>query len=218
VRRVPLTRPGPVAGRDDRPSARWRDVALAAGGTAVVAVLGAACAGGDVLTGERAVFEALNGLPALVGWPVRAVMQLGDAKLILAIALLAHAAWRRWWLTATVVTAGASAWLIANRVKEIVDRARPDALLDDVVLREDTDGRGFPSGHCAISTAMAIALLPHVPARWRWLVCAVPLVVGVGRVHVGAHLPLDVAGGVALGAALGATARLVLGTRAEPGR
>ena len=40
--------------------------------------------------------------------------------------------------------------------------------------------------------------------------------VSFARVHVGAHLPLDVVGGACLGVALGSAANLVLGADADP--
>ena len=40
--------------------------------------------------------------------------------------------------------------------------------------------------------------------------------VGLTRVYVGAHLPLDIAGGAALGLAVEATAELILAGRSDP--
>jgi undecaprenyl-diphosphatase len=192
------------------------DVVIATAGASVAVGLGIACAGSDVLPGEEPLFDAANGLPAIVGWPVRAVMQLGDAKLVPAIALLVYAGWRRWPLAGAAAAAGLSAWFIANRTKEAVDRPRPEALLDQVVSREDTHGRGYPSGHTAIAAALAVVIAPHVAVRWRWAVYAAPVVVGVGRMYVGAHLPLDAIGGLALGVAIGAAVRAGLGARVGP--
>ena len=67
-----------------------------------------------------------------------------------------------------------------------------------------------------ISAATAIAFLamvtvPYLPRRWQWVPWTVALVVCWARIYVGAHLPLDVVGGAALGIATGAAMRLVFG-------
>ena len=42
------------------------------------------------------------------------------------------------------------------------------------------------------------------------------MIVGVGRMYVGAHLPLDLIGGAALGVAAGYAANLIVGVPASP--
>ena len=46
---------------------------------------------------------------------------------------------------------------------------------------------------------------------WRWIVVGAAGFVCLARMYVGAHLPLDVVGGAALGVAVGAIARLGFG-------
>ena len=75
----------------------------------------------------------------------------------------------------------------------------------------DAAGLGYLSGHAAVAVALGCTALPHLgPAGRAIALTAVPLV-GLTRIYVGAHLPLDVAGGVALGLAVEATAELILG-------
>lgn len=69
----------------------------------------------------------------------------------------------------------------------------------------------YPSGHTAIAAALAAAAAPFLPRNARRGAWAVVAVIGVGRLYLGAHLPLDVIGGAGLGWALGATIHLVLG-------
>jgi undecaprenyl-diphosphatase len=57
--------------------------------------------------------------------------------------------------------------------------------------------------------ALGAAALPRLGPAGRGLALSVIPLVGLTRVYVGAHLPLDVAGGVALGLAVEATAELV---------
>jgi undecaprenyl-diphosphatase len=122
------------------------------------------------------------------------------------------AAFRRWRLAAGLLLAGAGVYLLAKVVKGIVPRGRPDRLLDDVVIRGTAAlGRGFVSGHAAVVTSLLVVAWPWLnrPAR---IGCSVLVAaVCLARVHVGAHFPLDVVGGAALGLAVAGLVRLVIG-------
>jgi undecaprenyl-diphosphatase len=76
-------------------------------------------------------------------------------------------------------------------------------------------GNGYPSGHAAVAFALAtIAWLWFGPrSRIRWVLLGVAVVVCFGRVYVGAHFPLDVVGGAALGVLSAALFGLVLSVR-----
>lgn len=109
------------------------------------------------------------------------------------------------------VAAGYGAYLIARFAKLFFGRARPGDLLADITLRDEVSGLGFPSGHSAVSMALVLAVLPYLSGRWRWALLAIPLVVGFARVYVGAHLPLDVVGGWAIGVFAASGIHLILG-------
>jgi glycosyltransferase 2 family protein len=65
-----------------------------------------------------------------------------------------------------------------------------------------TEGLGFVSGHSTVAIACAAILSPSLSGRWRVAGYALATPVGLSRVVVGAHLPLDVVGGAALGLTL----------------
>ena len=67
---------------------------------------------------------------------------------------------------------------------------------------------GFPSGHAAVAAALTAVVAAHLSRRW--LIIALGSAVILGRLYVGAHLPLDVVGGVALGAVAGSAVNLVV--------
>jgi undecaprenyl-diphosphatase len=160
---------------------------------------------------EAAMFGVLNGsgvLPFVLIWPV---MQLGNVLVVPASALLA-AALRRWWLALELLVAGLGTYVLAKVVKGLVPRGRPDDLLPEVVIRgAAAHGRGFVSGHAAVVTALLVVAWPALGRRGRIAAAALVGAVCLARVHVGAHLPLDVVGGAALGLAVAGCVRLVLG-------
>jgi undecaprenyl-diphosphatase len=189
----------------------WSDVALVLGGSALLVMASLPVHSDHVSDAEAAVFRVLNGttvLPFVVVWPV---MQLGNVLVVPASAAVA-AFLRRWRLAAELLTAGAGTYLLAKVVKGIVPRGRPDGLLADVVIRgAEAHGRGYISGHAATLTALAAVAWPWLGRRGRIAVVVLVVVVCLTRVYVGAHLPLDVVGGAALGLAVAGVVRLLLG-------
>jgi membrane-associated phospholipid phosphatase len=187
------------------------DVVLVVLGSAVLLLAAWPVDARRVPDAEAALFGVLNGttvLPFVVVWPV---MQLGNVAVVPVSAFLA-AAFRRWRLAAELLIAGAATYFLAKVVKGVWPRGRPDRLLDDVVIRgEEALGRGFVSGHAATLTALATVAWPWLGRRGRVAVVVLVVVVCLARVYVGAHLPLDVVGGAALGLAVAGLVRLVLG-------
>ncbi|NYJ04992.1 phosphatase PAP2 family protein [Petropleomorpha daqingensis] len=187
-----------------------RDVVLLLAGVLVLVLVSVPVYGGRVTGAEAAVFRVVDAVPLPIAavWPV---MQLGNF-LVVPVAALVAAAFRRWRLAAELLLAGAGVYVLAKVVKGIVVRGRPDALLDDVVVRgAPALGRGFVSGHAAVVTALLVVAWPWLPRPGR-VVCAVlAVLVCLARVQVAAHLPLDVVGGAALGLAVAGAVRLLLG-------
>jgi membrane-associated phospholipid phosphatase/MFS family permease len=119
-----------------------------------------------------------------------------------------------------VVLAGYLAGAALEVVKLFIERARPEEVLGAQVQlshgRSWSHIASFPSGHLIVTTAMAAAAASAVRAL------RVPLLVYVAavaftRVLFGAHFPLDVLVGVALGYELGLfTARLLANARLLP--
>jgi glycosyltransferase 2 family protein len=84
--------------------------------------------------------------------------------------------------------------------------------LEDVTIRGKEDGDlGFPSGHAAVSAAMTTAAAPFLPPSIRVLAAGLAGFVSFARVHVGAHLPLDVIGGACMGVTVASAVNLALG-------
>jgi membrane-associated phospholipid phosphatase len=203
----------PPAGRRRRVTKRYySDGWIAA--VAIGVVMFASLFRATTLTdAERDVFESLNHLSDVLSTPVQAVMLLGVFAAVPAVAAVAML-FRRFRLATVLVSSGCLAYAIAKVAKPIVDAGRPLAVLPnaDVIVRGSVaQGLGYPSGHAAVSAALAVAALPYLRGRYRWLVLLVPAMVGFGRIYVGAHLPLDVIGGWAIGVGSAFAIHLIAG-------
>ena len=159
---------------------------------------------------ELRAFRAVNDLPDGLYRPVWVVMQagaLGAAPVAAAVACRTG----RSRLAVQLLADGVSAWFAAKGVKRFVQRPRPVALVNGTRFRgQEATGLGYVSGHAAVVTALATAALPHLGPRGRAAVSVVVPTVGGGRVYVGAHLPLDVVGGAAVGLAVDAAVALLV--------
>jgi membrane-associated phospholipid phosphatase len=156
---------------------------------------------------EVDAFRFVNEDVVLPFAPLWVVMQFGSVVAIYATAAVALA-YRRVRLAVSLLLAGTAAWWLAKAVKAIVERGRPGDVLDGVELRHaPTDGLGFVSGHAAVASALCAAAWPFL-GRWgRIASVTVVAIVCLGRVYTGAHLPIDVVGGVGLGVAIAAAVR-----------
>lgn len=161
---------------------------------------------GSVRDAEVRFFERVNELPRDGFVPMWALMQLGSLAGSVGAGIAVAAAGRRR-LGATLAITAATTWATAKAVKPFVQRGRPSAVFETArVLGRDQSGLGYPSGHAAVATALAAAASPHVAGAARVAVWSAAAAVGAARIYVGAHLPLDVLGGAALGVAIGTAA------------
>ncbi len=160
---------------------------------------------------EQAMFRVFNELPDVVEPMLWLVMQLGSIVAVPVVALVLL--WRnRRPLARDVALAGVAGWLLSFWAKELIGRARPGDLLAEIVMRGGHAGLGYPSGHSTVAAAMAAVIAPHLPTRARRALWAAVGLVGIGRLYVGAHLPLDVLGGWLLGWAVGSAVLLLFGS------
>jgi undecaprenyl-diphosphatase len=155
-------------------------------------------------------FRAINNLAGLsVSWD--AVFIFGAKYLIflmpLVVVAYVFAAWRTshfegrvenfWHVGWTVVIA----FIIEKVIGYLWFRARPFRTFHDVhkLIAMSPLDKSFPSGHASIAFAMAFGLMLH-NRKWGWLMVALAAWVAFSRVWVGVHYPLDVIGGLAVGA------------------
>ena len=189
-----------------------------AGGLAVLVAGMVVVRHGTVSASERDVFTAVNDLPDglyPVAWPFE---QAGNAVVGPLVALVAWGLHRR--RLALAVVAATLAKLVLERVvKVVVTRERPGTSIGpDVHLRGEVppDGESFVSGHAVLVAALACLVTPYLAGRWKAVPWALLALVLVARVYVGAHNPLDVVCGAALGIAIGSGVNLGLGVPSSP--
>ncbi|MFN3599620.1 MAG: phosphatase PAP2 family protein, partial [Aquificaceae bacterium] len=89
---------------------------------------------------------------------------------------------------------------VVKVLKYTVRAKRPASLLSEVYLLEDLRLKSFPSGDASMSMAIALCLYGHVPVPLKPIIVLYPFLIGYGRVYMGAHFPLDVLVGLAIGA------------------
>jgi membrane-associated phospholipid phosphatase len=165
-------------------------------------VAGAAMAAIALSGSNTALFHVVNGWPATTGDALWAnLTELGEATAVLALA--APLVGRRPRVLWAAVLAAAASLLLSQPAKRLLAVARPARALgaDAIhIIGPKLSSHSFPSGHA--TTAFTAAALAFALVRNRWARAALLLVAGLvatSRVAVGAHWPLDVLGGVALG-------------------
>jgi undecaprenyl-diphosphatase len=153
---------------------------------------------------EQAVFRAVNELPDALYPPAWAVMQLGTVGAAPVAAAVAYIAGERR-LAVRLVVGGVGTWAGSKVVKRFAGRPRPIDLLPDTRIRgQEATGLGYPSGHAGVAVALGVAAFPYLGPKGRAAVLVAIPTVGMTRMYVGAHLPLDIVSGAALGLALDA--------------
>lgn len=162
---------------------------------------------------EKDAFALMNSGPdgpELLLW---APMQAGSLFGPVVVGGLAWRRWRNWRPAVGSVVAGVVAWQLAKVVKAAVERGRPFELMEGFARRMGTplQGLGFVSGHSAVAFSLAAVCSPYLGRRGRIGAYSLAVLVGLARIQVSAHLPLDVVGGAALGYGLGQAWNLAVG-------
>jgi glycosyltransferase 2 family protein len=196
--------------REHSMPSRSRYLARAAIGLAVLVVASWLVRDGEAMAWEVSVFRFINELPDWLYRPLWLLMQFGNFAIVAVLAVVLMI-FRKWMPAGAVLVVGVGKYLLEQAVKAIIVRHRPAQVIDDVILRgAPAVGRGFLSGHVVVAVGIATVLSPWLGRRTMTIVWALAGVVCFGRMYVGAHLPLDVVGGAALGWTLGSLINTVV--------
>jgi membrane-associated phospholipid phosphatase len=161
---------------------------------------------------DSSLFMSINRLAIRTGWAHAAMRFYADYGIVLFAVLLVvgYLGARR---SGKVAGVAASVWaggaaLVALGIAQIVggavNRARPYAALPNVqVLIARTADFSFPSDHATTVGAVAVGLV-FVNRRLGAIALVAALAMAFARVYAGAHYPLDVVAGLALGGVIAA--------------
>ncbi|MBW3568903.1 phosphatase PAP2 family protein [Candidatus Parcubacteria bacterium] len=153
----------------------------------------------DVASWEISVFNFMYNLPNFWRPVFFAITQLGSIHM-LALLVIFYLIKKHHHIVIRLLMSGTLAYLLAGFAKDIWGRGRPtEFLLDIVSLDYVVRGPGFPSGHTALATALALTIGHYLPRKYRWIVAVWIIGVGLSRMNLGIHFPIDIIGGFAIG-------------------
>lgn len=161
---------------------------------------------------EVPLFNAINRLPDFLSPLFYTMTQFGGFwSLAIWFALGWYLVNRRAGLT--VLYAGFLGYVISKYTKVSAGRGRPGDLLTEINFfsPEQFTGYGFPSGHATLAATCVAVLYYQVAPKYRKYLLLIVFMVGISRMYLGAHLPLDIVGGWALGAAVGSLIVIICG-------
>lgn len=89
--------------------------------------------------------------------------------------------------------------VIAESIYFFFPAIRPYAFFGFAPLIGES-GSSFPSGHMTLFFALALALW-FANRKWGWWYLALSFIMGIARIYVGVHWPIDILGGIVIGIA-----------------
>lgn len=155
--------------------------------------------GNDMNAWEVDVFRTAYGWPEFLRPFFFVATQAGSIHM-LGILLIIFILRRQYHVLLRLLLTATLAYQMSGFAKDIWGRARPNEILENVFnLDYIVRGPGFPSGHMALATAMALTIGIYLPRRYQWITAVWIISVGLSRMYLGIHAPLDIVGGFAIG-------------------
>jgi membrane-associated phospholipid phosphatase len=154
--------------------------------------------GADMQTWEISLFMGIYGWPEML-IPLFLVISWFGTIYALAILSVILFIKKRFNELLRLILTAVLAYELSGFAKDLWGRTRPNEILADVVNRDYYRGPGFPSGHMALAVAMAFVIGHYLPKKYHWVVAVWIIGVGLSRIYLGVHAPLDIVGGFAIG-------------------
>lgn len=156
---------------------------------------------------QKDIFLAINSLYSNAPTIAHNLTQLGDASvslaLLLCFALIAPKLWE------ALIASSLLSLILCQGLKAFYAMPRPARIFGDsfnVIGEKLMGANSFPSGHTVTTfTIFSIILFAFMPKARKWRlpftlgIILIGVIVGLSRVGVGAHYPLDVLSGALLG-------------------
>ena len=118
----------------------------------------------------------------------------------------------RWEVLRAMVIGFVVAEAITQVLKRLADQPRPTASIPGLDVHgypKDPYGNAYPSAHTSVAVALVTALWPWLNVPQRVVGVAIAALVALNRLYIGAHWPVDVIGGAAIGVLAGSVCWLV---------
>lgn len=154
------------------------------------------------------LFLAINHLPHIFLFDAFAsflsgVGEWGFVWLLIAILLFIREEKLNHTFFLPVFISGFLAWLVSEySIKLFVSRPRPAIDLGAIIVGGGAYGCSFPSTHTTIAFALGY-VLSYVEPKLRGWFYLLAILIGLSRIYLGVHYPLDVFAGALLGSAIG---------------
>jgi len=103
--------------------------------------------------------------------------------------------------TSLLFLVGLFSWILSEVLKNILQASRPFLVEKIVPLYKET-GFSFPSDHMSLFTGIAVAMF-IIDKRAGYVFSLIAILIGVSRIVIGVHYPVDIMGGVVVGLIVG---------------
>jgi undecaprenyl-diphosphatase len=134
------------------------------------------------------------------------------AAILLAWIMVTCRGGARWEVVRAMATSFVIAEVVAQTLKRMADQPRPTAAIPGLDVHgypKDPFGNAYPSAHTSVTVGLVTALWPWLTRPQRAVGVAVAVLVALNRLYIGAHWPVDVVGGAAIGLFTGSVCWLV---------
>jgi len=154
---------------------------------------------GKLAEWEKDLFNTVYDLPSWLNPLFLAITQLGSVYMLMGLSI-AYLLKAHYHIVIRLLMSGTLAYLLAGVAKDLIGRGRPIDFMSDLITRDYmVRGAGFPSGHAALATTIALTMGHHIPRKYWWAIPLAIVAVCISRIYLGVHAPMDVVGGFAIG-------------------